>query len=224
MRSRTLRLVDLERVYQQRFSGIDSSARQVVWDEITRYLERRFGVPNRLLDVACGSGEFITASTSAEKWALDSMPGLDVDPKIRFKQGEYLSVELPEKYFDMIFMSNILEHLSSREHVSQFLARAFQQLEQAGHLVVLGPNFRYTMKQYFDFADHNIIITHKSMVEFLIGAGFVPQTIIPRFLPYSFRSRRALLPGARYLTRLYLRFPPLWHLMGRQFLIVAIKQ
>lgn len=216
--------VDFERIYKFRFSDVDSSARRVVWGEIARYLEGRFGIPNRLLDVACGSGEFVTVSTSTEKWALDTMPNINLDPSIRFKEGSYLTTDLPKSYFNMIFMSNILEHLSSRDQVSQFLTRAFQQLEHGGCIVVMGPNFKYTVRHYFDFADHNVIITHKSMEEFLVGAGFVIQTTIPRFLPYSFRSWRSQLPGARYFTRMYLRCSPLWRIMGRQFLIVANKQ
>jgi hypothetical protein len=42
----------------------------------------------------------------------------------------------------------------------------------------------------------------------------------PRFLPYSFRG---VIPPSRRLTRLYLRTPVLWRLLGKQFLVLARK-
>jgi hypothetical protein len=42
--------------------------------------------------------------------------------------------------------------------------------------------------------------------------------VIPRFLPYSFRSR---LPASRQLVALYLRMPILWRLQGKQFLVLG---
>jgi hypothetical protein len=54
--------------------------------------------------------------------------------------------------------------------------------------------------------------------ELLFAAGYEVTEVVPRFLPFSFRSR---LPASRSLTRLYLRLPVLWRLQGKQFLILA---
>jgi cyclopropane fatty-acyl-phospholipid synthase-like methyltransferase len=40
----------------------------------------------------------------------------------------------------------------------------------------------------------------------------------PRFLPYSFNG---ILPPSPRLTGLYLRFPPAWRVLGKQFLIIG---
>lgn len=42
--------------------------------------------------------------------------------------------------------------------------------------------------------------------------------MIPRFLPYTTKSR---LPQAPWLIRLYLRVPLAWWLLGKQALVVA---
>jgi hypothetical protein len=82
----------------------------------------------------------------------------------------------------------------------------------------MGPNFRYAMKEYFDFADHTLALTHRAVDEHLHAAGFDVRRVSPRFLPYSFTG---ILPPSAALTRLYLRAPPAWRLLGRQFLLVA---
>jgi hypothetical protein len=44
--------------------------------------------------------------------------------------------------------------------------------------------------------------------------------VIPRFLPYTTKSR---LPQAPWLVSLYLRFPLVWRILGKQTLVVASK-
>jgi len=46
----------------------------------------------------------------------------------------------------------------------------------------------------------------------------VPVTTIKRFLPYTTKSR---IPTSAALVRAYLRFRPLWYLMGKQTLMIA---
>ena len=82
----------------------------------------------------------------------------------------------------------------------------------------MGPNFKYCAKDYFDCADHLLALTHVSVQELLFAAGYKVTEVVPRFLPFSFRSR---LPAWPVLTRLYLRTPMLWPLQGKQFLILA---
>jgi hypothetical protein len=91
-------------------------------------------------------------------------------------------------------------------------------LAPGGVLGVMGPNFKYCARDYFDCADHTLALTHVSVEEHLIAAGFEVRENIPRFLPFSFRSR---LPASARLTRLYLRIPLLWRVVGTQFLVLA---
>ena len=87
-----------------------------------------------------------------------------------------------------------------------------------GRIAVLGPNFRYCSDEYFDCADHTLALTHVAVEEHLYAAGFEIVRSIPRFIPYSFRSR---IPKAPWLVRAYLRTPPLWRVLGKQFLVLA---
>jgi hypothetical protein len=87
-----------------------------------------------------------------------------------------------------------------------------------GRIAVMGPNFRHTVREYFDFADHTVILTERAVAEHLHAAGFDVLRVHGRFLPYTFTGR---LPSTPSLVRAYLRFPLAWQLFGKQFLVIA---
>jgi SAM-dependent methyltransferase len=213
--------VRLDRIYEYRFRDVDAGAKQAVWDEIAAYLYRRTGAPQRVLDPAAGQGEFITSVPAAERWAVDQVDhGLRdrVGDRARVVIAPVLQADLPTGYFDLVFASNLLEHLSSADAVAELLEHLRGLLVPGGYLVVMGPNFRHTARTYFDCADHVLALTHVSVAEHLHGAGLDVEDVVSRFLPYSFRS---VLPASRRLTRAYLGFPPAWRLLGKQFLVTA---
>ena len=59
-----------------------------------------------------------------------------------------------------------------------------------------------------------------AVAEHLYAAGFEVTTVVPRFLPYSFRG---VLPPSPRLTRIYLRVPALWRVLGKQFLVLGVR-
>jgi hypothetical protein len=130
------------------------------------------------------------------------------------------TAELPSNYFDGIFVSNFLEHLLSQEDVAAFLTKMHGLATPGASIAVMGPNFKYCSREYFDCADHTLALTHVAVAEHLYAAGFEIQVIHPRFLPFSFRG---LLPPSAKLTRAYLRWPPAWRFLGKQFLVLATK-
>ena len=214
--------MDYEALYKHRFKDVDQGERNKVWKVISRYVTSLAGSPSRVLDPACGLGEFINFCPASEKWAADlGMDGAALSPDIKFLSGAFLDIELPDDYFDLIFLSNVLEHLPSQVAVNEFLVHARKKLNSGGSLIIMGPNFKYCSTDYFDCADHTTILTHVAVEEHLVAAGLETQKVVPRFLPYSFRSR---LPSFEITTRLYLTFPAIWKVLGKQFLLVARKR
>jgi hypothetical protein len=134
--------------------------------------------------------------------------------------GDVLDVELPAGHFDGVFVSNFLEHLTSQDAIAVVLGKLCASMRRGGTIAVVGPNFRYCAAEYFDCADHTVALTHVSVAEHLHAAGFEVTAVISRFLPYSFRG---VLPASRLLTRAYLRFPVLWRVLGKQFLVLGVK-
>jgi len=213
--------INYERLYAYRFRDVDQAARQAVWREIARYVHERMGAPERVLDPAAGRGEFITAVPAAERWGVDLVRQGDIEAAgVRMIIGDVMDADLPEGHFDGVFVSNFLEHLPSQDAVGAALGKLRGAMAPGGRIAVMGPNFRYCAREYFDCADHTVALTHVSMAEHLYAAGFEISAVIPRFLPYSFRG---LLPPSPALTSAYLRTPALWRVLGKQFLLVARK-
>jgi SAM-dependent methyltransferase len=213
--------INYERLYAYRFRDVDQAARQAVWREIARYVHERMGAPERVLDPAAGRGEFITAVPAAERWGVDLVRQGDIEAAgVRMIIGDVMDADLPEGHFDGVFVSNFLEHLPSQDAVGAALGKLRGAMAPGGRIAVMGPNFRYCAREYFDCADHTVALTHVSMAEHLYAAGFEISAVIPRFLPYSFRG---LLPPSPALTSAYLRTPALWRVLGKQFLLVGRK-
>jgi SAM-dependent methyltransferase len=211
--------LNLERIYRYRFQNVDQAARSSVWAEISNDLHDRLGHPACILDPAAGLGEFIASSPASERWAVDLVDhGLTRLDGVTVRIAPIQEADLPEGVFDAVFASNLLEHLFSPEDISELLERLLNLLRPGGVLGVMGPNFRYCSREYFDCADHRIALSDRAVAEHLYGAGFEIMSVTPQFLPYSFRSN---LPASPRLTRVYLRTPALWKVFGKQFLVLG---
>jgi SAM-dependent methyltransferase len=216
--------MNFDRIYEYRFQGIDEKKKLITWQEIADFMYKKLGTPASLLDPAAGKCELINAIKSKEKWAVDLNDYFIkkyAAPDIRVVIGDIFKVELPPDHFDAVFISNFLEHLNSQEEVAALLEKMYRSIRPGGKIAVMGPNFRYTYRSYFDFADHTVILTELGLAEHLYGAGFEIGEIHARFLPLSFRGG---LPVSRSLVRTYLSLPFAWRFLGKQFLVIATKR
>lgn len=212
--------MNYERLYSYRFRDIDQGARASVWQEIAPHVHEMLGRPKVMLDPAAGRGEFISAVPARERWAVDMAAHHEADygGGTNVLTAEIMEAELPSAHFDGIFVSNFLEHLPSQEAISAFLERMLEVAEPGGRIAVMGPNYRYCSREYWDFADHIIALTHRAVAEHLYTAGFHLERTLPRYLPYSFTG---ILPPSRRLTGAYLRAPLAWRILGKQFLVIG---
>jgi SAM-dependent methyltransferase len=209
--------------YRRRFEA-EHAGRLAMWRALvdawfSGYLE---GV-HAVLDLGCGRGEFINQIEVPTRYALDLNPDatrhLDAGVELISQQASE-RWPLPDGSLDLVFTSNFLEHLASREDVSATLAESFRSLRVDGRMICLGPNIRYARGAYWDFFDHVIPLTERSLVEALELSGFRTERVIGRFLPYTTAGKR---PPHPRLVHAYLRLRPVWRLVGRQFLVVARK-
>jgi SAM-dependent methyltransferase len=212
---------DLDRLYESRFSADDAAAKEGVWAEICRYLQR-FVLPDApVLDVAADRGHFIRNIRAGERWATDLRDVREhLGTDVRFVQvtGVEMSRVLPSGHFGTVFMSNYLEHLADSDMVVKQLQEAHAVCRPGGRVMVLQPNIRLVGGAYWDFLDHRTALTEKSLVEAAELAGFTKWRLITRFLPFTTKSH---LPRTPTLVRWYLRFPPAWRLLGKQTLYVG---
>jgi hypothetical protein len=209
-----------ERLYSYRFKAVDQGRRDDVWAELAPMLYERLGRPGRVLDPAAGRCEFINAVPANERWAVDAVAYEEsvAGEGTRVIVSEIMAADLPPDYFDGVFVSNFLEHLESQEAVAAFLEKMHACTAPGGRIAIMGPNFRYCYREYFDFADHTVILTEKGVEEHLYAAGFDLREVNAKFLPYTFTG---CLPSHPMLTRTYLRLPFAWRIFGKQFLVLA---
>jgi hypothetical protein len=211
----------LDRIYETRFDDEAQAEKDGVWREIAHYLQRYVAPDRPVLDVACDRGYFIRNVNAAERWATDvrdvraALPG-----EVHFLQadGLELTAHLPARHFGTIFISNYLEHLPNGAAVVEQLRVAAELLADDGRVVILQPNIRLTGARYWDFIDHHVALTERSLEEAATVAGLRTDVLITRFLPYSTISS---LPRDPRLVRLYLRVPPARWLLGKQSLYVG---
>ena len=215
---------NLARLYQVRFSEADRARKDQIWKVLCeRFFQRYVAAGSTVLDIACGYGEFVRHITAGRKIAIDLNPEardyLPSDVEFHLTSADDLAV-VPTADVDVCFSSNFFEHLPSKEVLDKVLSEVLRVLKPNGLYVAMQPNLRYAPGEYWDYYDHVLPLTHLSCREAFAKAGFEVCELIDRFVPFSTASR---LPQHPALVRLYLACPPLWRVMGRQFVIVGRK-
>lgn len=212
-----------EDVYTQRFPAAEAQAKDAVWREIARWLQRFVPRDARVLDVACDRGYFIRNIAARERWATDLRDvAADVGDGVRFVQSDGLRLldALPRAGFDVVFTSNYLEHLPSADAVVEQLGVFRDLLAPGGRAIVLQPNITLVGGAYWDFIDHRVALNDRSLVEAAELARLRTERLIRRFLPYTTKGR---MPQRPALVRLYLALPPAWLLFGKQTLWIGTR-
>jgi SAM-dependent methyltransferase len=214
----------LKQLYRFRFSESELPSREAVWKVLCEdFFQRYVNSNDTVLDLGCGFGEFIRFIEAQKKIAIDiNEDGARfLPPEIEYHAMSVMKVDsLPSNSIDVCFVSNLFEHLSSKDELDLLLSGILHVLKPGGILIALQPNIKYCPGAYWDFYDHNIPLSHLSCGEAFVKSGFEITELIGRFLPYTTKSA---IPKHRLLVRLYLRFRPLWLLVGKQFLIVGKK-
>lgn len=215
---------NLDRLYRHRFSEAEVASKNRIWQVLCRhYFSRYVGREDRVVDIGAGYCEFINNIVAGERIAIDLNPDVRrfSAPGVRVINEPCTCVaSIRSDSVDVVFMSNFLEHLPSKDVVLQTLRETARMLRPGGRAIILQPNIRFLPGEYWDYFDHHTPLTDRSLVEGVVLAKLEPEVVVPRFLPYTTKSR---LPQAPWLVRLYLHVPLAWPLLGKQALVVARK-
>jgi SAM-dependent methyltransferase len=215
-----------EDLYRRRFADVSQEKRAAMWRVLCRVVLQRYVAPtDTVVDLGAGFCEFINTIRCARKIAVDTNPSVrqHAAPGVSVVEGEVPAVlaQLAGASADVVFCSNFFEHLPDKEGVLAVLREVSRILVPGGRLIIVQPNIRYAYKEYWDFFDHHVPLSHASLGEALQMTGFCIEVLRPRFLPYTTKSR---LPQAPWLVRLYLALPPAQWVLGKQMLVVARKR
>ena len=221
---RTTSPEDLKALYARRFQDRESY-RNRVWRTLIDCLFSRWIPPgSSVLDLGCGYGEFINNVAAGNRYAMDLNP----DAKGRVESGVHFVLQdcsepwpIEAESLDVIFSSNFLEHLPSKRHLSRTMQESARALRPGGIIILMGPNVRFVPGAYWDFYDHHIPLTDKSVAELLEMEGFHVEVAYARVLPYTMSEGRSY---PQWVLRTYLRMPAAWRIFGKQFVVVARRR
>ena len=192
--------------------------REAVWRHVVPYLSRWWGDDDAVLDVGAGYCSFVNAVTARRRVALDIHDDLEqyAAPGVACMRASATDMQgLDPMTFDVVFASNLLEHLS-REDIRRALLEFHRVLRPGGRLILVQPNYRLRPGEYFDDYTHLTPLSDRSIADLVTVTGFEVVRLEPRFLPFTVRSRGG---GLAFLVPLYLRLP--WRPLAGQMLAVA---
>ena len=144
-----------------------------------------------------------------------------MDKKIIFHQQDCSKPwKIDQNSLDLVFSSNFFEHLPDKESLDRTVGEIKRALKTGGRLIAMGPNISVLKGKYWDFWDHHVALSDQSLCELLQIHNFTIERSESKFLPYNMvRVKEHPL----FLVSLYLKFPFLWKIFGKQFLIIAKK-
>lgn len=211
---------DLRELYGRRFAD-EHEMRTDLWQVLCQDFFQKF-VPEdaTVLDVAAGHCEFINNISAGRRIAVDLNPDVAIraadDVETLVCRSDEMT-QLETSSVDRVFISNFFEHVP-REVIVSTLHEVHRVLRPDGKVMVLQPNVRYCGKDYWMFLDHITPVDDRALVEAFKVSGFDVELNIPRFLPYTTKSR---LPSGPALVRLYLKVPLAWKVMGAQAFMIG---
>jgi SAM-dependent methyltransferase len=215
--------VDL--LYSARFDRRDEAFKVAVWRLLWRSTFSRWIRPEDvLLDVGAGYCELTNVAVARRRVAVDLNPRLadyaQPGVEVHLASAECLDF-LQASEVDVAFSSNFFEHLPSKDALTQVLQEIHRVLRPGGLLIAMGPNVRRMPGAYWDFYDHHLALSERSLAEGLAMAGFAIEQVHAAYFPATTKSR---LPRWPWLVAVYLALRPvLAPLVGKQFLVVARK-
>lgn len=214
---------EITRLYRLRFNK-ELKKRNEIWKILCKdFFQKYIKATDTVCDLGAGYCEFINNIKAKKRIAID----INTETKKYADKNVNViittSTKLPENLYnqvDIVFASNFFEHLGSKEDLAKTLVQVGKILKRKGILIILMPNIRFVGAAYWDFLDHQLPLTEKSMEEALILNGYKIIEKRPKFLPYTTKSR---MPKINILVKIYLKIYPLQMIFGKQSLIVGQK-
>jgi SAM-dependent methyltransferase len=214
----------IDKNYQARFDSATVAAKKKLWEVLVeRFLRAYVPTDASVADFGGGYCEFINTIRCRRKYVIDLNPAAYryADPDVGFIISDASKISsLPEDSLDIAFASTFFEHLPSKQQLLEVLSGIHRLLRRGGKLLIIQPNIKYAYREYWDFIDHYLPLTEKSLGEALIINGFKISECIPQFLPFSVSSSPS---KSSTLLSLYLKIPPVWRIFGKQTFMVGVK-
>ncbi|MDR2407652.1 MAG: class I SAM-dependent methyltransferase [Bacteroidales bacterium] len=229
--------MDVQQLYNTRFENSKVLERKnKIWQVLCKhFFQKHIRNDSIILDIASGYCEFINNIEAKEKIAFDlnSDIKLYANENVKTIEDSFFNMDahLQGKKVDVIFASNIFEHLDTKDQVVLAIKKCAAILKASinvdkckrggGKLMILLPDIRYTGAAYWDFIDHKVALTGEALIEVGEMCGLKVAYHIRKFLPYTTKSK---LPQHPFLIWLYLKLMPVsGFFMGQQTFLILEK-
>lgn len=217
--------INFSNCYKNRFSQKERIKKNIMWRVLCIfYFQKYISKKDTVIDLGAGYCEFINNIACARKIALDINPDTK---RVANKNVEVINkniFELPKKFdnsIDVVFLSNFLEHLNTKDEILEVLTKVYKLLKSNGKIILLQPNIDLVKEAYWDFIDHKVALNTKSMREVLEITGFKINVFIRKFLPYT--TKNINIPMMPTLLKIYLLLPEIIKPFAGQTFVVAVK-
>lgn len=216
----------LDVLYTNRFAPEEEAFKSKVWAILwKRVFSRYIGADDVLLDVGGGYCELSNAAVARRRLVVDMNPRVHAYAHAGIEVHVASAERMPflaDGEATVAFTSNFFEHLPDKATLERVVAEIARVLAPSGRLIAVGPNVRLMPGSYWDFFDHHLPLSDRSVRELLEASGFEVERVDPRFLP---ATTKVGLPRWPWLVEAYLALRPLssWA-VGKQFLVVARKR
>ena len=213
-----------EKYYNEKYTKerfVFDNDRVKVWRAITDWLERFIDSKAVVVDLACGYGDFINQVKAGKRIAVDLNPDFKkyLAKDIKFVKAKSNNLKaIKTRSVDVVFSSNLLEHLSLQD-VRKTLKEINRILNKQGRIILLGPNYRLAKEDYWVDPTHITAFDDSNLAKEVKKQGFKIELNVSGFLPLSMINNK--LPKTTILTKIYLMSPikP----MAKQMLIAGKK-
>ena len=214
----------MRKLYDKRFGAELKARKESLWKVLcSDFFQKYVSETDTVVDLGAGYCEFINNIRCARKFAVDlnedTPQSAASDVTVLLTEADKMT-QFEDNSVDVVFTSNLFEHIRSKDELVSILHEVHRVLKPGKTLLVMMPNIRYAYREYWDYYDHHLPLSHHSLSEVLTYTDFDVKEVRSRFLPYTFKTR---LPQTDFLLRLYLRLLPAQLLFGRQMFVVAQK-
>jgi SAM-dependent methyltransferase len=168
---------------KENWSAVKKRLRQRHYQLRCREVYSAVGGEGRLLDIGCGTGEFLVALLKSGSWQAI---GIDINPYavqtasrrgLDVRLGDLSDLEFPAKSFDAVTIWEAIEHLPNPMQTIEDIGRL---LRPGGYLFLSTPNgdslqARFWRKYWvgWDVPRHLQVFTPQVLCHLLEGNGFI---------------------------------------------------
>ncbi len=127
---------EIKKLYENRFNEKEIKQKNIIWKALCDlFFQKYIKNDSTVLDIGAGYCEFINNIKCNKKYALDLNEDIFYfahrDVKVFIGKSTNLSF-LADKSIDLVFMSNFLEHLRTKEEIKKSLSEIMRVLKIEG--------------------------------------------------------------------------------------------